>query len=368
MHISSAKKPVDVYLVSSTLHFFWSYVLAKKNHAQRDSYLLLIDQYTHKPMVFNAFLTGAYSPFLTTELMAGRELTGLQKWRNRNKQFTWITHFTQSHRIDKVFIGNDRSVLGQFFIKQAKMHNKACLACYLDEGVFTYLGRAASQKVSERYIDALIKKITYGFWYDPPQTIGASKWIDQAWVMYPSHVNDLLKTKELVEIYPDNNGFEELAELAEIVLLDAGVSLQKLAKLDVLITLPNQTLFSKIADYEKNIVDLMMLFEVKGYNVAVKYHPAAGESDPLQLEHRGAWRLPGGVSFEMLLPFLKQCTLIGDISTTVLLAHYTQSVNKVVMLKHSDDRRIQEMVELCQRLSINVLDIGHAHAQGFKEL
>lgn len=353
----SIARPVDVYLVSSTLHFFWAFVLAEKHQAERDSHLVLIDQYTDRPMVFNRFLADEGSPFVATELIAGRELKGFAKWRNRKAQFAWATFYTQAHRIDRVLIGNDRSVFGQFFIKQTKSHSPVCQACYLDEGVFTYLGRAASQKASEHYVDAFFKKIMYGFWYDPPPTIGASKWIDQAWVMYPDHVNQQLQSKRLCEIYPDNHGFKALTSLAKQVLAELDVPLQKLRELDVLITLPNQTLFSKVANYEQAIARLLVNFQSQGLKVAVKYHPAAGDSDPLKLEQKGAWRLPGQVSFEMLLPFLKQCTVIGDISSTILLANYSSSVKRVVMVQTSDDNYSMRMARLCKVIMVNVVSM-----------
>jgi hypothetical protein len=355
---STVARPVDVYLVSSTLHFFWAYVLAAKHRAERDSHLLLIDQYTDRPMVFSRFLADDSAPFVATELIAGRELKGLAKWRNRRSQLAWATHYTQAHRIDRVLIGNDRSVFGQFFIRQAKAHSRTCQACYLDEGVFTYLGRADSQKPSERYVDAFLKKMVYGFWYDPPLTIGASKWIDQAWVMYPQQVNPLLQAKPLCEIYPDNRGFKELSALAERVLTELDVPMQRLAELDVLITLPNQTLFSKVAHYEQAMHELLRRFQAQGLKVAVKYHPAAGDSDPLKLEATGVWRLPGRVSFEMLLPFLKQCTVIGDVSSTILLANYSSGVKRVVMVQTSDDDYSKRVAGLCNKIMIDVASMA----------
>ncbi|WP_127471187.1 hypothetical protein [Thiomicrorhabdus aquaedulcis] len=354
----SMVRPVDIYLASSTLHFFWAFVLAAKHRGERDSHLVIIDQYTNRPMVFNHFINTESAPFVATQLMAGRELNGIAKWRNRRAQFAWTTNYVKEHRIERVFIGNDRSVLGQFIIKQAKSYRPNCLGCYLDEGVYTYLGRAASQKKSERYVDAFLKKMMYGFWYDTPLTIGASKWIDQAWVMYPNQVNQALKSKCLHEIYPDNNGFKELTGLAQKVLEEQGVSMQRLAALDVLITLPNQTIFSKVAHYEQAIATLLAGFEAQGLNVAIKYHPAAGDSDPLKLEQQNVWRLPGQVSFEMLLPFLKQCTVVGDVSSTILLANYAEGVKRVVMVQISDDNYSIKMAEFCKKIMVDVVSVN----------
>lgn len=350
-------KQVDVYLVASPLHFFWAFALASRFLEQRESHLVLIDQYTDKPLNLWTYLTPENTPFASQQRLEGRELSGWSKLQNRRKQFQWAHSFVNCNEITTVWIGNDRSVLGQWFIMQAKQKNKACVACYMDDGVFSYLGRSASKSISERYLDAFFKKLVYGFWYDSPMTVGVSKWIDEAWVMYPQQVNALLHSKMLVDIYPDNQGFKAITGLAKELVANAHVSLRQLTELDILITLPNQTLFSKVASYEEAMGRLLQGLQASGLKVALKYHPSAGENDPLRFKEKGFWLLPSAVSFEMFLPFLKNCTLIGDISTTVLLANYANSVKQVVIVKLTNDHSIQEMIQLCQRLSIQVLDL-----------
>lgn len=348
---------VDVYLVSSTLHFFWAFMLAKRFSDERDSHLILIDQYANRPLKLWDYLTPANTPFVSQQKLEGRELSGWSKLQNRQKQFKWVKSFVNNSDISTVWIGSDRSVLGQWFIKQAKQKNNTCVACYMDDGVFSYLGRSASQSFSERYLDAFFKKIIYGFWYDSPITVGASKWIDEVWVMYPRQVNALLRSKQLVEIYPNNHGFKAMAALANEVLAGARVSLKQLAELDVLITLPNQTLFSKIEGYEQALHELLESLLSKGLKVALKYHPAVGKQDPLSLSEAGLWVLPSHVSFEVLLPFLHQCTVIGDMSTTILLANYAQTIRRVIMVRLKDGLYVERMASLCERVSIEVTDV-----------
>ena len=344
-------KPQDVYLISSTLHFFWAYMLASKFRQTRDSHLIVIDQYTQKPLLMLAFLNPKNSPFASVNELNGREMKGLEKLQNRRHQFDWIKRFIADTPVDKVFIGNDRSVIGQYFIRHSKHKNRSVISCYLDDGVYSYLGREASKNWGERIIDASLKKLAYGLWYDVPPTVGASKWVDQVWVMYPEYVNAALKQKEKIEILPRNEGFSALNPLSVTVLQGAGVKVADIEALDVFITLPNETVFSKIDGYTTEMRRFVSSLVAEGKKVAIKYHPAAGTRDSLNLEKIGALKLPANVSFELFIPFLKNCHVLGDFSTTVLVAHYSENI-MVKMMDISPNKQNTNMIELCENLNI----------------
>ena len=350
-------KSIDVYLVSSTLHFFWAFMLASKNRDESHSHLVLIDQYKTKPLIMADYLKEIDSPFSSQISLKGRELKGWAKLKDRQKKFKWVEGFILNYKPDRVFIGNDRSVLGQFFVKKSKQSKAKCIGCYLDDGVFTYLGRSASQKKSERYLDAFIKKITYGFWYDTPQTIGASKWIDQAWVMYPSEVNALLKNKELINIYPENEGFKTFSLLAKEVLKQEKLEPSILNELDVLITLPNETVFTRVNNYKERISELITKLIVNNKSVGIKYHPAADNKDLLDLLPLGITLLPSNISFESLIPYLSRCKIVGDLSTTVLIANYSNTLF-VEVLTFKEYQDSASMRKLSEKLQIPIVDMG----------
>ncbi|VAW49394.1 hypothetical protein MNBD_GAMMA03-2131 [hydrothermal vent metagenome] len=346
-------KKVDVYLVSSTLHFFWALLLAY-THKDRESRLMFMDQYTSKPLNFYSVMCDVLAPFTSIEMFSGREMKGWKLWKHRRAQFVTIQNSLQSLRVDRVFLGNDRSVLGQFFLKEAKKKNPFCTGCYLDDGVFSYLGRAASHKKSERYIDAVLKKISYGVWYDSPSTIGASRWIDELWLMHPEQRCLLLQSKKSIQIQPNESALNLVGDLAKQVLKAENVSTQQLDALDVLITLPNPLIFSKISGYQRAIDALLLSFRQKKITVGVKYHPVTGKEDVLNVQKMGAVLFPSQVSFEMILPFLRQCLVIGDMSTTILLARFVNKNARVMMMKLGDDDYSQKMAMLCNHLNIDV--------------
>lgn len=341
----------DIYLVSSTLHFFWAYMLAKKNEGKVDSVLILIDQHTGKPLKMSEYLTGDLSPFSTQFTLEGREYKGTAKMNIRRGQFVWINAFVQQHDIGRIFIGNDRSVIGQFFIKTAKNKDPSVKACYLDDGIFSYLGRADSLKPSEKWVDAFFKKFSYGFWYDPPETVGASKWVDEAWVMFPEEVNPILKQKKCVEILSGETGFSSLVPFATAVLKDEEIELDKISDLDALITVPNQKVFSQIDGYEAMIQKLLSDLRASGQAVGVKYHPEAGDKDPLGLEELGAIKLPSHIGFEVFIPFLGNTLVIGDFSTTVLMTQYAKQ-SSLITLEFDEFEMNSQMKRLLNAIGV----------------
>ncbi|WP_051145161.1 hypothetical protein [Thiomicrorhabdus sp. Kp2] len=350
-------KQIDVYLVSSTLHFFWAFMLAKRFENKRDSHLVLIDQYTNRPMQLWNYLTAENTPFISQTKLEGRELGGLKKNRNRSKQFNWVSDFIKNNDVKRVWIGNDRSVLGQWFIKEAKQKDASCVGCFMDDGVFSYLGRKASQSFRERYLDASFKKLIYGLWYDSPITVGASKWIDEAWVMYPNNVNLLLKQKKVVNILPNNEFFKDLKNLSYKAFSIEKFDTERLNQLDVLITLPNHFLFSKYPGYNKSLLNLIDVLKKNGLFVGVKYHPAAGKADLLNVQEKGVWLIPSYMSFELLLPFLEHSKIIGDLSTTLLMANYAGLKNGIYMLDVNKDSYSNKMAKLCSEVGVIVTDL-----------
>jgi len=61
-------KKIDVYLVSSTLHFFWALLFAY-THKERESQLIFIDQETDNPLSFYAMICDVSTPFTKVSIL-----------------------------------------------------------------------------------------------------------------------------------------------------------------------------------------------------------------------------------------------------------------------------------------------------------
>lgn len=307
-------------------------------------------------MVFVPFLDQD-TPFKSWKLFNGRELGGFAKLRQRKQRFKEAESWLRNNSIDRIFIGNDRSVFGQFIIKTAKekaeYRDESVTACFLDDGVFTYLGRPASKAWLEKYLDALVKKMMFGFWYNSPDTVGASKWIDEVWVMYPHYVNDSLKAKKIQPLDLTKSDLANMRTLAQqIVLNHDALLMDKLGEFDLLVALPNHRIFNKSPGYEVRIKDFIQARIAQGESVAVKYHPAAGYKDLLSIETLGCTLMPSALSFEVILTMLDKADFIGDLSTTTLLAHYFGQHSYFLPIVQSE--QANKMFTLCKRLGVNV--------------
>lgn len=354
------QKPTDLYLVSSTLHFFWAWLLAFKNKPHRNAYLWLIDQYSDKPMAFVPFIDQVESPFVEWKLFDGREKGGIEKLKLRRKLFSQVKTWAEKNLVDRVFIGNDRSVFGQYIIKTLKQNSQKnrqrCTACFLDDGVFTYLGRAASQSWSEKYLDALAKKLMFGFWYDPPATVGASKWIDEVWVMFPGLVSDGLSEKKIKAFDLESVDLEFFKNMANKVYKKFYGS--RVIKSQIcLIALPNHKLFSSIEKYGLNLKKFIRSQK----NVApvyVKYHPSSNNQDVFGLSQEVSVILPSNISFEVLLVMYRDAFFIGDISTTTLVAQYFKRSGKTYMLSNTQAKKALDMEVLARKVGVEVISLG----------
>lgn len=319
-------KPLDLYLVSSTLHFFWAWLLAAKNKASRDSKLWLIDQYRNRPLAFTSLLDKVETPFIDIKNWEGRELGGLKKYQQRKKDFNHASKLLEVINPERIFIGNDRSVFGQYILNLCKKNttNSSSLQIIgLDDGVFSYLGRSASKSLSDRFIEQGLKKLTYGAWYDNPSSLGASKWIDQVWLMYPEYGNELLKTKNLKELSLNQSDLNFFVPIAKELMALKNINSPEAP--DTLIALPNQDLIDKTPGYLDFLSKLIVDLKQKGKRIAFKHHPSAQGKDPLNLTSRfGVQMIDDQLSFEVLLAVWQdqKIQFIGDLSTTILLAHY----------------------------------------------
>ncbi|AEG31707.1 hypothetical protein [Thiomicrospira cyclica] len=350
--MSAANRPTDLYLVSSSLHFFWAWLLAAKNQPQRDAHLWLIDQYTNQPLAFTPLLNQVATPFTSTQLWAGRELSGWQKFNQRKQDFNQAKKARQKTDYERILIGNDRSVFGQYVMQLSNTSNNIAL----DDGVFSYLGREASKSWHERVIDQALKKISYGNWYDSPSSIGASKWIDSVWLMYPTEANALLNNKSCHDLDLNRDDLNAFQPIAELLIKQLAPDLLTTKAPDVLIALPNYYLIKATPDYPVRLAQLITHLQQQGQTIAVKYHPAAQGKDLLNLNAQfGIQCLNDQLSFEVLLAHWQDQTVrfIGDLSTTTFLAHYFGFSSQ--WLPGVQTAQTQAMQAFCQKLGITAV-------------
>jgi len=282
--------------------------------------------------------------------------------KQRKINFDKLLEFANVNQISQVFVGNDRHIEFQFLAHRLKKQNNSIRCIYLDEGLYSYIGRKASMSFSEQVIDQVLKKIIYGFWWQTPKTIGASSYIDEVWLAYPNQACSMLKSKKRVQL--PIQGFE-FAAFKEFVTCWGGLYNlpSNLHDIDFVLTITDKKNFIKFPCYEDSIKNLVSNLVSQGHNVAVKYHPNAGMQDLLSLASisKKIKILPSSLPFEVILPLLSKATLIAEFSSTLITSRLLNPNMRIWSTVHAG-----QLVPADLRNLFDILDIQSASIDEIK--
>ena len=209
--------------------------------------------------------------------------------------------------------------------------------------------------LQESWLDNSLKKLIYGSWWQQPPSVGASEWIDDAYVAFPKLVHDSLKQKVLYEV--NANWFEspEFQVLSQSLLKSFKVDAELLHNIDVLITLPHASLLEGRVEYAESMQQLVKVLSIRGKRVGIKYHPREESSDPLELAGQsGVILLPAVLAFEVLLPGLGNAVTVGDVSTTLLSSKWLRPALRTIAVASGDYQK--QFLDLYQSLGIEVVN------------
>ena len=283
-------------------------------------FLFLVDQYpSHKPFYEAIKRWGKHSPFIHTDIFFS-STGGISKFLTRKKFMQDIRRPLDKIIPAEIICSNDRRMEFQFAMHYMKQKTgKYPIGSYIDDGLFSYLGRKSN--VVDKYIDTLLKKLFYGFWWNYPPTVGASSLIDNAWLIFPEQAIEPLREKKVKQLNELFFCSENVQELARILCerLDIYLRVNQHTKV-LLLLLPH----SSVVDDVRTMRDaLLQLAHSKyaDYKVCVKSHPRDdfdkwGFGDDVEL-------ISQAIPSELLLPFLPQDRIImGPISTSLLTAKW----------------------------------------------
>lgn len=332
----------SVYFVSTLLHLFTATAIAGERKDEK-AVLIFIDQPEGRvPQIFELVQQWELCPFVEEHLFYGRLKGGLSKLKKRRQLFRGIKQLIERLQPEHIFVGNDRRIEFQYAMHIAGLNGRKVIGHYMDEGTFTYVGRKASSGVGDVLVDNLLKKLFYGGWWKNPLTVGASAWIEEVHVAFPELIDSRLKSKVIHCLSASSFQSDSLKQLSQMMLKINGVMETQIRELDVLITLPHESLFVKNSGYKEKI--LTLISELKGM-VAVKYHPRNSCEDALGLQQFGVALLPSSVSYEAILPLLKsEVAVIGDVSSTLLLTRWLRPEIKTISYRNgTEDRKFEQL-------------------------
>ena len=335
---------ISAYLASTPLHILNSIALASKQPGEH--HLLILDQANvDDNLYFKSLMDWPGSPFRSIDIYPGRIRKARARLKQRKQIFQRIDAFVERHQPRHIYTGNDRRIEFQYLMHQCERSGWQPHGCYMDEGTFTYVGRKASSGFGDKYVDNLLKKLAYGFWWRNPPTVGGSGWIQTVYAAYPELVVPELKRKERISLpaYYRNN--EVIADFSRHFLKPFNVNVEQLATTDLLITTPHESLIAKLPGYVEMIHGCIEQALEQGKSVAVKYHPRDTSPDALGIAAFPQVEvLPAAIPFELLCPMMHNVVLVGDVSSTLINASWlTPDITSYALEVNSGNQRFDQL-------------------------
>ncbi len=345
------------FLCSTPLHIFSAFALADNLFLNEENILFLIDQIDiENNDYYNLIAELEHKPFKRVHIFQGRIKHPIKKVKSRRKITAQLKTLIDEQAPDEIFTGNDRRIEFQTAMHLAKAKNPNCFGVYMDEGTFTYMGRAASKSWNDRVVDNVVKKLVYGAWWENPNTVGASSWIKEVYAAFPELVVKELSTKIRKPIRADYYQSKAPSELANHLLSHYNVKAHTLDNIKLLITLPHESLVEAEPKIKEYFLSYVREHSSETGLTAIKYHPRDLTHNWLDLDENINLFLPKRVNFESLLPILpRDCTIIGDVSTTLLTARWMRPDLEVIALKTPYTN--QNFLSTITKLGVNIVDI-----------
>lgn len=343
---------------STPLNVLVSCALAVHQQHQKNAHevaqLWLIDQKNSESNPYYLALKNwPDSPFEKVNIFSAN-LDGQNKLSQRKQLFKILSQAINLFKPNQVAVGSDRRVEFQFVMHLLERMQIATTGIYLDDGLYSYAGRP--HHILKDGINALLKKLVYGFWWQEPKTVGASSWINQAWLFAPEHAIELLKPKQLYELQAKWFTAQEIINLSQLVAQELKYDIAHLASLDVVLLIPHPNNIKKMPGYKGRLQQLVQRLVEQGKRIGVKYHPRTQEQDLLQLIKFGASEIiPAQMAFEFCLPaFNTECHIVGDVGTALFTCKWLRPDLKLTAVLDEHDDFQKRFIAISNTMQIQV--------------
>ncbi|KUJ73004.1 polysialyltransferase family glycosyltransferase [Thiomicrospira sp. WB1] len=357
---------MTLYLPSTPLNVLVSVALAvhqRQSMPEARSVLWLIDQSnTRANLYYESVLVWEDSPFDSVQILPGLVKNGIgrgklaERRRNFQQIDQWLSQFQAQNGLPNVVAtGSDRRVEFQYVMHRLSQLGARPTGWYLDDGLYSYAGRP--HHWLKDGVNALLKKLVYGFWWQEPQTVGASSWIDQAWLFRPKAAVKPLQQKTVHALSEDWFRASPVQAFCGTLMEKQGVVPSAIESVQTLVLIPHPNNQTKIHGYARQVQALVKRLLDQGQHVAVKYHPREQAYDALELAMDAKVSvLPSDLAFEMLLPALPETArIIGDVGTALLTAKWLRPDLRSYALLNEADAFSRRFIPLMQAMGITTV-------------
>jgi hypothetical protein len=345
-----------LYLPSTPLNVLVSCAHAIAYNKSSKKVLWLIDQKNCADNLYvRALQEWEDSPFSQVTVLCGNK-KGLAKLKQRKQNFKWLNNRLANLQPKTVFTGSDRRIEFQYVMHCLKDLNP--LGGYLDDGLYSYTGRR--QVWYKDLFSSWLKKLSYGYWWEEPVTVGASSKIQQLHLFQPEAALSILKKNKQV-IALNNKLFlnNKIFNLSSSVLKLFAEDINSYALIDVLIFIPHPNNVAKMNGYLLRLQTIISKLKNNANTIAIKYHPRVSENDPLELQKLGVSKIiPAGIASEFVLPVLPaNCAVFGDVGTALLTCHWLRPDLNLTAILSKEDYFQQSFGPIMRQMGIKVISL-----------
>ena len=346
----------NYYFISSPLHLLFSANLAIQNKGQRNI-AILISKTSAQIDFFSGVLKNDQSVF--SELLSFERGQQQGKTAERKRRLKLISDFVQKNPPQRIYTGTDRRVEFQFAMYSARKSNPNVKGIYLDEGMATYLGHRYMDRLQHKWVDPLLKKLAYGFWWNNPLIIGHSKWIDEVYAAFPDCVHPLLHSKKIQPMNQNHFNSDEFNAFALALVSSSSIECKSLSNIRLLILLTLESFYDNPEKHLSQIIQ-QATKHIPIEQIAIKAHPRSKAIEKYRELYPQAAFLDNQVGLELLLPHLNRDTIfIGDISSTLMTIKWFNSDAKlgaVELKQDSYSQTMEDIKSLYQKIGVPSLE------------
>lgn len=346
-----------LYLPSTPLNTLMSVAHAADHKNSQQAKLWLIDQkHVRNNPYYDVLKTSELSLFDDIRCFGAGSAT-VAKRKDRIALFEQFKRALAEEAISDIFVGNDRRIEFQFLMHWLSHQSQNVTGHYMDDGLYSYAGKPSVWYKDG--VNALLKKLFYGFWWDEPKTVGASHWIDDVWVMDTKLLHPALKMKQQHTINPEIFKSREVVNFSQNLLGFFNETPESYQQFDLVLLLPHPNNIKKMDGYEVKLKQLIKNYVGQGMSIAAKYHPRM-EGDALGLVSLGVTKIiPSAIAFEFILPLLKSDSrLLADIGSALFMAKKLRpDLDSVAVLDEKDPFQ-KRFLSLFERAGITIKSHG----------
>ena len=339
-----------IYLPSTPFNLFLSLIDMLERQPEK-AWLIMIDQKAALPYLE---LLQGNADFPLVGVHTLQAASGWKKPFVRRSQFEQLWRWVEASHPAEIVVGSDRRIEFQYLMHRFSQTGSRPLGVYLDDGLYSYLWWKHSRLDLEWWVNNFLKKVVYGAWWDQPRTIGDSRWVDKARLLFPAMARPPLLQKRTERIAVELSCAPAMQKLASELAGLMGIEANRLSSIRKLILLPHPVHMKR----RPELVQVLRheLDQSEGLT-AIKYHPRYEGRDPLSLLSPETLLLPNNVAYEFMLPLLSDETeVVGDLSTVMLSTKLLRPQIRCRLLSRFDecDEKSQAMHSLFEQVGVQL--------------